>query len=110
LAVVDWHQNYFDEETYPGFRQLYETILAETADADRGGIHEIARWWETRREVQLRREGDRWKVSGTSLPAGFTIALAGGSLRTDTPFTERRGAGEILYSFETPGPWEFSVE
>lgn len=110
LAVVDWHQNYFDEGTYPGFQRLYETILGETADADRGGVRDIARWWETRQDAQMSQTRNLGKIAGTSLPAGFTIAVTGGTLRTDTPVTERRGRGETLYSFETPGPWEFSVE
>ena len=110
LAVVDWHQNYFDEEAYPGFRRLYERILEETRGADRGGVREIARWWEARAEARLRAEEGRWKVSGRDLPAGLTIAVAGGRLQSGFPTSRTEAREEGLYALETLGPWDFSVE
>ena len=109
LVVVDWHQNYFDEEAYPGFRRLYKVILGDTSEADRGGVRELARWWETRGAAQVRKEAERWTVHGTDLPAGLTIAVTGGVLHSEVATFDSRAQGESLASFLTPGPWEFSI-
>ena len=105
LIVVDWHQNYFDEGDYPGFRQLYEWILDTTGDADRGGVRDIAKWWEARAAIQILRVGGGWRLEGGNLTSGLTIAASNVDLESDDPHLVAKADEEVLYTFTGKGPW-----
>jgi len=110
LVVVDWHQNYFDEDEFPGFQGLYAQILSQSREAHRGGVRDLASWWEVRHSARFVRQKDGgWLLTGEDLPAGFTITVSGGTLETDHRVVIRNLADEVLITFQEPGPWAFRV-
>ncbi|HLB68356.1 MAG TPA: polysaccharide deacetylase family protein [Thermoplasmata archaeon] len=109
LLVVDWHQNYFDDEDFPGFRRLYEGILDTSADGDRGGVRDIAQWWEGRAASRFRGAAEGWRLEGDRLPSGFTTAVSHSDLESDDPHVVTNTDEETLYTFTTQGPWGFRL-
>ena len=118
LAVLLWHNNFFNEPEYHEWEETYERLLDWLAPQNPYVAcgRDIAAWWDARSSVSLIAEGDvdgckRWHITAEKSLDNLSVEIFGTRVKEkvvcDVPFSEiQKDSDCIILTFPHLGAGE----